>query len=354
MEENFMEFLKKIISGVMFLFVCFASVFSVSLVMPKNTVLANRTESSFETASENSENKNKTKSADGLKENSSTKQKKNSSQKNEVETAAKATVKGKISEEVLSPYSANLSYNKIYIKNSTGLKVDLKKELETPIKFKIAKSKEPQVLIVSTHTTESYMLEDRNYYTSKDATGSTDKTKNVVFIGSVIKKQLEENGIVCVQSDTIHDHPQFSGSYNRSAQTIKSYLKKYPSVKVVLDIHRDSVNNNDGTKIKPTVTLNGKKAAQVMLVSGCMAGEVENFPNWRENFRLAIRLQQNMEVNYPSLARAVTFTPRRYNQNLTTGSLLLEIGTEANTLSEAAYSASLVGKCLSNVLNNLH
>ncbi len=269
-----------------------------------------------------------------------------------VSVVSKGTVKGKISEEVLSPYKANLSYGKIYLKNSTGVAVNLKDELAAGVKFKMDKGDNPQVLIVSTHTSECYMEEDRAYYTDKDRTGTYDKTKNVLCIGKIIKDNLCAAGICAVQSEAVHDK-KFSGSYAASAKTIKEYLSRYPSIKVVIDVHRDSVNYDNGVKVKPTVKIDGKKAAQVMLVIGCEAGQVEGFPNWRQNFRLAIRLQQQLENDYPSLARAGTFTPRKYNQHLTTGSMLIEMGTEANTLEEAKYSAQLLSNSLIKTLKNL-
>lgn len=279
-------------------------------------------------------------------------QKNPSAESSSVAAVSNGTVKGKISEQVLSPYKANLSYGKIYLKNSTGVAINLKDELSAGVEFKIAKSDKVQVLIVSTHTSECYMQEDRNYYTEKDQTGTYDKTKNVLCIGKIIKDNLCAAGICALQSENIHDK-KFSGSYAASAKTVKEYLDKYPDIKVVIDVHRDSVNYDDGTKVKPTVKIGGKKAAQVMLVIGCQAGQVEGFPNWRQNFRLAIRLQQQLENDYPSLARAGTFTARKYNQHLTTGSMLIEVGTEANTLEEARYSANLLSNSLIKTLKNL-
>lgn len=270
-----------------------------------------------------------------------------------IPASTKEKVLGKIQETVLSPYNAPLNYNKVYLKNSTGIDIDISSELNKKINVDIKKTIEPEVLIFSTHTTESYMLEDRNYYTDKDATGTTDPSKNVVQIGSIIKQNLEQNGFSVIQNSTIHDHPKFSGCYDRSAETVKSYLKKYPSIKIVIDLHRDSVNYDDGTKVKPTIEIDGKKAAQVMLVAGCEAGAVEGFPNWRENLRLSMKLHQTIEYMYPGLARAITFTARKYNLHLTTGSLLIEIGTEANTLKEAEYSAKLVSNALIKLLNTL-
>ena len=260
---------------------------------------------------------------------------------------------GKIHEQFLSPYSAKLSYNGIYIKNSTGLSVDIKQELAQKLKLKIENTKEPQVLIVHTHTTESYMTEDRNFYTASDKTRNTDDTKNVVRVGEILAETLREGGIGVIHDKTKHDYPEYTGSYNRANKTISEYLARYPSIKVVVDLHRDSIAMTGNDKAKPTVKIDGKKAAQVMLVVGSETKSVTDFPNWRENFHLALRYQQTMEVMYPGLARTMTFCSNRYNMHLTTGSMLLEVGTEANTLEEASYSAELAGKALLSLLNTL-
>ncbi len=260
---------------------------------------------------------------------------------------------GKIFAQFLSPYKAGLSYNGIYVKNSTGLTVNLKNELAAGWSQKLSAGSQPQVLIVHTHATESYMDEARDYYTSADKTRTTDNDKNVTHIGEIISKILTDGGIGVIHDRTHHDHPAYNGSYSRAAKTINEYLDKYPSIKIVVDVHRDSISMNTSDKCKPTVDIKGKKAAQVMLVMGSETGSVSGFPNWRENFRLAIRYQQTMEALYPGLARPLLFASRRYNENLTTGSMILEVGTDANTFEEACYSAELAGKSLLSLLNTL-
>ena len=110
------------------------------------------------------------------------------------------------------------------------------------------------------------------------------------------------------------------------------------------------ISLNEVTKL---VEINGKKAAQVMLVMGSNSGTVTNYPNWKENFKLALKLQQTMEVKYPTLARPLSLMSKNYNQSLSNGSLLIEFGTDANSLAEAAYSAELVGESLVTMLNNI-
>lgn len=270
-----------------------------------------------------------------------------------VETASPAQAVGKIYEQFFSPYSAGLSYNNIYIKNAAGLSLDLKAELATPVAFKIDKNDQPQVLIVHTHATESYMQTERDFYTAADESRTTDNLKNVVYVGETLANVLRQAGIAVVHDETRHDYPSYTGSYERAAVTIREYLEKYPSIKIVIDLHRDSIAVNETDRAKPTVTVGGRKAAQVMLCMGSQSGAVTGFPEWKQNFRLAARLQQTMEVMYPGLARPMLLASKKYNENLTTGSMLLEVGTESNTLAEATLSAELVGNALVSLLNTL-
>lgn len=261
-------------------------------------------------------------------------------------------IKGKIIEKYISPYTAATSYDGVYMKNSTGTKIDIKSFLEAKLSFSLTKTEKPQVLILHTHATETYMPTDSEYYTSKYTSRTTDNSKNMVRIGEIVTAHLENAGISVIHVKTQHDYPSYSGSYSAAAKTICEYIKKYPTIKVVLDLHRDALaSGND--KYKLVSTINGKKAAQVMLVMGSQTGNVTNFPNWKENLKLAVRLQQIFEKTYPTLARPMVVASKNYNQSLTTGSLLIEFGTDANALSEAEYSAQLVGDCLVKLLKGL-
>ena len=269
-----------------------------------------------------------------------------------VQTSTGSKVKGSIIEKHISPYSAGLSYNNVYVKNSTGLKVDIKNLLNSNLKFKITKNSKPQVLILHTHTTESFMTEDRDYYTDSDQSRRLDEKLNMVNLGNIVAKKLNDAGIKTLHDKTKHDYPSYSGSYSRAAKTINDYLKKYPTIKIVIDMHRDAISsNNDKTKV--TANIKGKKAAQVMLVMGSQSGSVTNFPNWKDNLKLAFKFQQTLEVMYPSLARPLSLTSNNYNESLTKGSMLLEMGTDANTIDEVEYSAELVGNALVSLLNTL-
>ena len=270
-----------------------------------------------------------------------------------VPTATPESALGKITTRLISPYGANTSYNNVFLKNNTGTSVDLKGLLKQKLSFTLSRDTAPQVLIVHTHTTESFMNEKRDYYLESDNPRSTDLKKNMVVIGEVFAQKLQAAGIGVIHDKTLHDHPSYTGSYNRSAETINKHLKANPTIKIVVDIHRDAITDSNKTKTRPIAKINGKDAAQVMLVMGSETGGITNFPKWKENLSLAVKYQQTMEVMYPSLARAITLNSAKYNQNLTTGSILLEVGSEANTFSEAEYAAECAATALVGLLNTI-
>ncbi len=268
-------------------------------------------------------------------------------------TLSDGTVVGKINESFISPYKSNTSYNRVYINNKTGVPLDIKKLLDSDNPVSIEKNAEPQVLIVHTHATECFLDEDRDYYTTADLSRTTDNSKNMVAIGNIIEQKLNAAGIKTLHDNTAHDYPSYNGSYSRSKKTIEKYLAEYPSIKVVIDLHRDSIGKSEGDKTKPIVNINGKKTAQVMLVMGCGAN-INGHENWQKNMIFAAKYQQTLEVLYPGLARGICFVNSKYNQNLSYGSILLEIGTDSNSFEEASLAASFAGDALVSYLNTLN
>lgn len=217
--------------------------------------------------------------------------------------------------------------------------------------FQIAMDSSPQVLIMHTHTTESFEPYERETYDTDFNYRTTDSSKNMIMVGDAIAAQLESAGIGVVHDTTIHDYPSYTGSYERSAVTVKNALIQYPSIKIVLDIHRDAIGG-DGVIKQPVAEINGKKASQVMIISGCDDGTM-NMPNYLKNFRFACLLQQQMESDYPGLTRPILFDYRKYNQDLTTGSILIEVGSHGNTLEQAEYAGELIGSSLGRALQQL-
>lgn len=209
-------------------------------------------------------------------------------------------------------------------------------------------SNEPQVLIMHTHTTESFEPFERTYYDNSFSYRTTDNSKNVVMIGDAITNELQNLGINTIHSTTVHDYPSYTGSYERSAVTVQNILNEYPSIKVVLDIHRDALSR-DGNLLQPVVEIDGKKSAQIMIISGCDDGTMD-MPNYIKNFRFASLLQNQIYSDYGDFARPILFDYRKYNQNLTTGSLLIEVGTHGSTLEQVRYAGQLLGKSIGKAL----
>ena len=239
------------------------------------------------------------------------------------------------------------------VRNATSVKnATLIKEAKKKPDFKIKANKKPEVLIMHTHTTEGFEPYERDYYDNSHPSRTKNLDKNVAKVGEALAKKLENAGIGVIHDKTIHDSPSYNGSYERSAETVKKILKENPTIKVVLDIHRDAIQQQNGDRIAPIAEINGKKAAQVMIISGCDDGTM-NMPNYLKNFRLASLLQQQIEKDNKGLTRAVLFDYRKYNQDLTTGSLLIEVGAYSNSLDHAVYSAELIGDSIAKALLSL-
>ena len=170
-------------------------------------------------------------------------------------------------------------------------------------------------------------------------------------VGAVLAEELEECGLAVLHDTTQHDNPAYTGAYLRSTQTIKSYQQQYGSLRVLLDIHRDAILYSDTSIAKTTALIDGKKAAQLMIIAPYDDGTL-GIPNWRENFRFAVALTDAIESAYPGLTRPVFFCSRSYNFACSDGALLLEFGTNGNTLEEAQYTARLIAPILAAVLQD--
>lgn len=239
-------------------------------------------------------------------------------------------------------------YKNARINNYTSMTPErIAQKLEPVNSVKLTNTTKPQVLIMHTHATESYTPGTGKYYDKRYNWRSSDNNSNMVAVGAALAKELEAAGIGVIHDTTQHDYPSYNGAYERSEETVKAYLKKYPTIKVVFDIHRDAIEQGDNEIVKPVVNINGKDAAQMMIIACVDDGKI-GIPNWEQNFRFAANLNDHIETVYPELTRPIFLSYRKYNQHLTTGSLLLEFGTHASSLEEAKYSAELVGKAVAS------
>jgi stage II sporulation protein P len=149
-----------------------------------------------------------------------------------------------------------------------------------------------------------------------------------------------------------YDYPNYNGSYSRAGLSIARWLEKYPSIRIVLDVHRDALVAEDGTVYKTATEVNGEKTAQIMLVVGSDAGG-QGHSGWRDNLALATAVQSGMNADYPTLARPMILRSSRFNQHLSPGALLVEVGSHGNTLRESLAAARLFAASLSETLKVL-
>ena len=195
----------------------------------------------------------------------------------------------------------------------------------------------PQVLIVHSHASESYTMPPGQEYVPSGTFRTADRSCNMVRVGDELAAELSSYGISVVHDRTLHDGESYNDAYENSLASIQSYLAKYPSIVYVLDLHRDAVQDANGTQYK-LVTAEDPAAAQVSLIMGVA------HDGWQDNLRLAIAVQEKLESQSPTLMRPITLLNYRYNQFAAPGSLLVEVGAAGNSLDEALRAARLFAK----------
>ena len=257
---------------------------------------------------------------------------------------------GNIDEKQMGATSKTLSYGVVKVDNKTTQNISIKSLLSQKPSYNTITKDKPYILIYHTHSTEGYEMLDLGWYSDDYNSRTTDKSKNMVRVGDELTKVLESAGYGVIHDRNIYDS-SYNGAYSRSRVSVEKYLKENPSIVITLDVHRDAIHYESGTKCKPTAVINGKKAAQVMIISGCEGDGVEDFTTWKQNLVFALNLQSEIEESNQGLMRPIFFCNRKYNMDVTPCSLLLEFGTDANTLEEAVYSAQLVGKALVKMLD---
>jgi len=221
----------------------------------------------------------------------------------------------------------------VAVMNHTGLDPDYFDLLTQPLSWSV-NSAGPTVLIVHTHATETYTGDDISYSGSYR---TLDREDNMVSIGEEIARVLTAGGISVLHDRTLHDHPSYNSAYDNSRETIAEYLQKYPSVRMVLDIHRDASSISGGELIT-SATVGGQRSAQLMMVVGTQSSK------WQENLSLALKLGALLEQENPGICRPVNLRSERFNVDLSPGSLLVEVGATGNTHEEAIIAANALAQ----------
>ena len=238
---------------------------------------------------------------------------------------------------------------KVYISNSTKYTLS-NEELLKPFAAELT-GEAPQILILHSHGSEAYTpAADDGIVWSGDCR-TTDTRYNVVRMGDAMAEVFGQAGISVLHDRTLYDYPEYAGSYDRSLAAIDRYLKEYPSIRFVLDVHRDAIETADGSQVKVISEIDGQgTASQLTLVVGSDGGGLSH-PDWMENLRLAVAIQEQALSDYPTLMRPLLLRNSRYNQHATTGSLLVEVGTAGNAPEEAELAARLFAGEMVTVLN---
>lgn len=256
---------------------------------------------------------------------------------------------GETAEAEVKTVAADLSSDS-KVHNSSGLDIDIAAIAAEGLTLRLQPD-QPQVLIIHTHSSEAYTQDDVDRYEESDPYRTEDRQYSVIRVGDELCSKLTDCGLTVVHDREIYDYPSYTGSYSRSGAAAEEWLKEYPSIRIVIDLHRDALGSGD-VVYKTQADLSGKSSAQVMLLVGTGAGGLYH-PYWQENLKLALYMQNAMDARYPTLARPVELVKERYNQQLSTGSMILEVGSSGNTLREALQAVELFGDAVGPALAEL-
>ena len=213
---------------------------------------------------------------------------------------------------------------------STVKDPDIAALLEKPLTWDLYGT-EPTVLIVHTHTTESY-TKSGEVYEETSSWRTLDENYNMLSIGDRVAQVLEDAGISVLHDRALHDYPSYNGSYTDARASIQEYLDQYPSIQLVLDLHRDA-SGSLYNQLRTAVELDSQTSAQLMIVLGT------NYDTYEDNLSLGLKLHVQLERQAPGITRPLQLRASRFNQDLCPGALLVEVGAAGNTHGEALLAA---------------
>lgn len=234
------------------------------------------------------------------------------------------------------------TYTNVEIKNSS--KYELTEEILNP---DIVLDNKKDIIILHTHTCESYTPTDKFNYTMTGNYRTTDLNYSVSRVGDELAKYLGEYGYNVNHDKSVNDYPAYTGSYNRSLEAVKCDLKENSSTQIIFDLHRDAVGSSN--EYAPTVKIGDEYVAQIMFVIGTDGGGLSH-PDWQQNLKFAIKVQQKANELYPGLFRPIIVRDSRYNQHVSKAATIIEVGATGNTLEQCLGSMKYFSKVLDEVL----
>lgn len=214
---------------------------------------------------------------------------------------------------------------------------DLPQLLTAPLTWDLY-AEEPTVLILHTHSTESYTKQGEDYVESS-AWRTVEEQYNMLSIGEEVAAMLTEAGIPTIQDRELHDYPSYNGSYVDARKSIQAYLEEYPTIQLVLDLHRDASERESG-QLRTLAQVDGENSAQLMVVLGT------NHKRYEQNLSLGLKLHAQLERQSPGIMRPLQLRSQRFNQDLCPGALLVEVGAAGNSHREAVTAGRQLAKAV--------
>ena len=260
------------------------------------------------------------------------------------ETGEIKLAKEGLTTEVVTPNpiaeSYNVTYNNVKIKNQTDY--ELTNEILTPD----ITIENKNIVIFHTHSCESYTSSPAYTYTPTGNFRTTDLNFTVTRVGTELETYLKQYGYNVIHNTDYHDYPSYNGSYTKSLQTVEKILQTTSS-DIIIDLHRDAIGSR--SDYAPTVKIGDEEAAQIMFVIGTNAGGLYH-PNWQQNLKFAIKIQEKAEEMYPGLFKPIMLTTSRYNQHTGKFANIMEVGATVNTIEQCLTSMKYLSKIMAEVI----
>ena len=263
---------------------------------------------------------------------------------NETDESKEVAVAG-TQTEVITPNpisdGANTQIGSVKIKNGTDYQIteDMLNTSDLTIDNK-------NIILFHTHSCESYTSSEKYPYTPTGNFRTTDLNFTVTRVGTELETYLKGYNYNVVHSTDYHDYPAYNGSYTRSLKTVENILQTTPS-DIIIDVHRDAIGSR--SDYAPTVKIGDEEAAQLMFVIGTDNGGLWH-PNWRENLKFAVAVQQKAEEMYPGLFKTMMLTKSRYNQHTGKYASIIEVGATGNTLEQCLTSMKYLAAVMHEVI----
>ena len=235
----------------------------------------------------------------------------------------------------------------VYFKNETDYAIDMTSLLQKDSPVALGEEG-VQVLIMHTHGTEAYTQSPDHTYAASGEYRTTDSSANMLRVGQEICDILNDRGISAVHSRTLNDYPAYNGSYNRAFKDIQAHIQQYPTIQLVIDVHRDAIATGN-TYYKTAAEVDGQQTAQLMFVTGTDAGGLTH-DHWQDNLAFQAQLHDRLNSTYPGIMRPMSIRASRFNQHIRKGSMLVEVGACGNTLEEALAAAQIFANTLADAL----